>query len=81
MAHGWDVVELHAHVVAATGEPNAIRDIGLLESAVARPRQHWAYAGESDVADLAALLILAIARNHPFVQGNKRAGFVADLTS
>ena len=51
-------------------------DIGLLESAIARPRQLWVYGAVSDVVDLASLLILALARNHPFTQGNKRAGFV-----
>lgn len=53
-----------------------MRDEGLLESACARPENLAAY-GEPDLADLAASYAVGIAKNHPFVDGNKRAGFLA----
>jgi death on curing protein len=49
----------------------------LLESALARPQQHHAYAGSPDIVELAAIYTAGIVRNHPFVDGNKRTGFVA----
>src|SRR5690606_3963674 len=52
---------------------------GLLESACAVPQNQWGYGGVTDLADLAAALLFAIARNHPFMQGNKRTGFMAAL--
>jgi death-on-curing protein len=65
-------------LVEDNGEPFAMRDWGLLESAVARPRSHWAYSGEEDVFHLACVLCFGIAANHPFEQGNKRTGWAAD---
>ena len=53
-----------------------MRDLGLLESALARPLNKFAY-GETDLAALAAAYAFGIARNHPFVDGNKRAAFGA----
>jgi death-on-curing protein len=53
-----------------------MRDLGLLESALARPLNKFAY-GETDIAALAAAYAFGIARNHPFVDGNKRAAFGA----
>ena len=53
-----------------------MRDIGLLESALARPRQLAAYQ-EHDLFDLAAAYAWGIARNHPFMDGNKRTAYVA----
>ena len=70
------LVEFNLSTVAETGEPFFIRDRGLLESALARPQNHWAY-GEDDLAVLAVALLLGIARNHPFGQGNKRTAFAA----
>lgn len=70
------VIEANQRTVADTGEPFFIRDRGLLESALARPINHWSY-GEDDIAVLAVTLLLGIARNHPFGQGNKRAAFAA----
>ena len=60
-----------------TGEPYGLRDEGLLGSAVAAPANYFFYEGEDDVAVLAAVLVAAIARNHPFQQGNKRTAFAA----
>jgi len=70
------VEDMHSEQLALFGGPEGIRDRGLLESAVARPKNRWAYEG-SDLPTLAAAYAFGIARNHPFVDGNKRAGFAA----
>lgn len=72
-----DVVEYNMLVVEATGEPHRVRDRGLIESAVDSCRNHHAYSTTDDIVDLACTLMLGIARNHGFAQGNKRTGFVA----
>jgi len=53
-----------------------VRDEGLLESALNRPRQKWHYDKEIDIAALAAAYTFGIAKNHGFVDGNKRAAFM-----
>ncbi len=58
------------------GRPG-VRDEGLLESALARPRTRWSYEPETDLAALAAGYGFGIARNHAFVDGNKRMAFMA----
>ena len=65
---------MHAEQLAVFGGPDGVRDPGLLESALARPINRWHY-GETDFAALAAAYAFGIARNHPFVDGNKRAAF------
>jgi len=67
---------IHDRLLALHGGAAGLRDQGLLESALARPRQHHAYAGTSDIVELAALYTAGIVGNHPFVDGNKRTGFV-----
>ncbi len=67
---------IHARVVAVHGGAAGIRDQGLLQSALARPRQHYAYAKTTGIPDMAAIYTAAIVRNHPFFDGNKRTGFV-----
>ena len=67
---------LHDESLAQHGGSSGLRDEGLLESALARPRNLAAY-GEPDVADLAASYGVGLAKNHPFVDGNKRAAFLA----
>jgi death on curing protein len=62
--------------VSRTGEPFHLRDGGSLESALNRPKNHWEY-GEDDLLTLAIILIIGIARNHPFLQGNKRTAFIS----
>jgi death on curing protein len=71
-----DVVAIHDKLLALHGGATGLRDRGLLESALARPRQHHAYAKTSDLVEMAALYTAGIVRNHPFVDGNKRTGFV-----
>lgn len=76
-----DAVALAAHreQLAAHGGGEGIRDVGLFESAMTRPRNLAVYA-ESDAADLAAAYAFGIARNHPFVDGNKRTAAVVSET-
>ena len=70
------VVALHEEQLAEHGGGQGVRDAGLLESALARPRNAHAY-GETDLFALAAAYGAGIVRNHPFVDGNKRTGFIA----
>lgn len=70
------VVAVHLEQLAEHGGGAGTRDPGLLESALARP-QHLAAYQEPDAAALAAAYGFGIARNHPFVDGNKRTAFVA----
>ena len=69
-------VAAHAEQLAEHGGGEGIRDAGALESAMARPKNLAAY-GTPDAADLAAAYAFGIARNHPFVDGNKRTAAVA----
>lgn len=73
-----DALLLHERLVALHGGAVGLRDAGLLRSALARPRQHSAYAS-ANIIDLAAVYTAGIVRNHPFVDGNKRTGFVAGI--
>jgi death on curing protein len=67
---------LHAESLAEHGGSDGLRDKGLLDSALARPQNLAAY-GHPDLADLAASYGLGLAKNHPFIDGNKRAAFLA----
>ena len=69
-----DVLAIHDRLLALHGGATGLRDRGLLQSTLARPRQHHAYA--ADGIAMAALYTAGIVRNHPFVDGNKRTGFV-----
>jgi death-on-curing protein len=66
---------LHTDLLAEHGGAGGLRDVGLLESALARPRQIFAYSN-CDLVQLAAAYVTGIVRNHPFVDGNKRTGFM-----
>lgn len=70
---------LHGEQLVAHGGSPGVRDAGLLDSALQRPRNAASY-GDPDAAALAATLAFGIARNHPFVDGNKRTAFVAAAT-
>ena len=70
------ILAVHDEQIAEHGGGAGLRDAGLLESALARPVNLAAY-GQPDVADLAAAYGFGIVRNHPFVDGNKRTGFIA----
>ncbi|MCK6424030.1 MAG: type II toxin-antitoxin system death-on-curing family toxin [Burkholderiaceae bacterium] len=67
---------LHDESLALHGGAAGLRDEGLLDSALARP-QNVAVYGDPDLADLAAAYAYGLAKNHPFVDGNKRAAFLA----
>ena len=77
-------VWLSRHLIAAVHDEQlaehrgaaGLRDIGLFDSALARPLNRAGY-GDADIAELAAVHALAIARNHPFVDGNNRTAYVA----
>ena len=65
---------IHDDQIATHGGAYGLRDAGLLSSAIARARNRYAYEG-ADVCELAAAYGYGIARNHPFVDGNKRTAF------
>jgi death-on-curing protein len=69
-------LDIHAEQLALFGGADGVRDVGLLESALARPRKKHAY-GTENLAELAAAYAFGLARNHPFVDGNKRVAFAA----
>jgi death-on-curing protein len=69
------VLAIHEQQIAEHGGAPGIRDIGLLESALARPENLASY-GEPDVAALASSYAFGIAQNHPFLDGNKRTSYV-----
>ncbi len=66
---------IHDRQLAEHGGIGGVRDAGALESALARPRNRWAY-GEDDLCALAAGYGFGVARNHPFADGNKRTAWV-----
>jgi death-on-curing protein len=68
---------LQLESLAEFGGSEGLRDEGMLESALARPRNLYSYEGVTDVARLAAAYSYGIARNHPFIDGNKRAAFMS----
>ncbi|MEE8524728.1 MAG: type II toxin-antitoxin system death-on-curing family toxin [Thermoanaerobaculia bacterium] len=70
------ILAVHDRLLAVHGGAAGIRDRGLLDSAMARPQNLAAY-GSPDVFQLAAAYASGIVHNHPFVDGNKRAGFMA----
>lgn len=70
------ILAVHDEQLAEHGGQPGVRDLGLLEGALARPRQRYAY-GSAALPELAASLAFGIARNHPFIDGNKRASLVA----
>jgi len=70
------LIAVHEEQLAEHGGAAGLRDEGLFDSALARPRQLANY-GEPDIADLAAAYAHGLVRNHPFIDGNKRTAFVA----
>jgi len=70
------VIAMHGEQIAEHGGSPGIRDAGLLSSALARPQNQVAY-GKPSVFNLAAAYAFGVIQNYPFVDGNKRAGFLA----
>ncbi len=79
--HEEAVLAMHQRQLAEHGGMDGVRDPGLLSSALARARHLFAYAGDSiDLPALGAAYAFGIARNHPFIDGNKRTAFVVCRT-
>ena len=74
----WLTVQLveaiHSQAVAEFGGSHGVRDTGLLESALDRPRNLYAYGDDPTLFDFAAAYCTGIVKNHPFIDGNKRTG-------
>ena len=70
------LLAVHEEQLAEHGGAAGVRDLGLFDSALARPQNQAAY-GNPDAADLAAAYGVGLAKNHPFIDGNKRTAFVA----
>jgi death on curing protein len=73
------VLPIHEQQIAEHGGTQGVRDIGLLESALARPQNLAAY-NDPDIFALAAAYAFGIAKNHPFLDGNKRTSYVTAQT-
>jgi death-on-curing protein len=73
-----DVLAIHNRQLVEHGGAAGIRDEALLQSALGRPRNRLAYAG-SDIVELATMYTVGIVKNHPFLDGNKRTGFVVGV--
>jgi death-on-curing protein len=72
---------MHEEALALHGGPTGVRDMGLLESALARPKNLFAYSEKSpSLAQFAACYAKGVVANHPFVDGNKRTAFIVALT-
>lgn len=72
------LIDIYRREMDETGGPAGLRDRGGLESALARPENRMAYGdGEAEIHELAAALAHGIARNHPFLDGNKRMALIA----
>lgn len=80
----WITIEaalaIHDLMLATYGGLGGVRDRGALESALARPQHRWHYRETDDVTELASSYGFGLAKNHPFVDGNKRTAFVVMAT-
>jgi death-on-curing protein len=74
-----DALVLHDRLLALHGGARGLRDSGLLKSALARPQHRYAYAEAADMIEMTAAYTAGIVRNHPFLDGNKRTGFVVGI--
>lgn len=75
-----DAVLVHDAEIAAHGGSEGVRDSGLLESALARPKNIWSYSNSRPpLSRLAAAYAFGISNNHPFVDGNKRTALVVSF--
>ena len=77
--HERDALVLHDLLLALEGGAPGLRDRGLLESALARPKQLLAYGDKPDIVQMAAAYTVGVVRDHPFVDGNKRTGFAVGV--
>jgi len=72
-----EILAIHEKLLALHGGGVGVRDLGLLKSALARPETFLSYEKKSYIFDLASVYADSIVNNHPFVDGNKRSGFIA----
>ena len=70
-----ECLALHEMMLSQHGGSEGLRDENMLESALAKPRQLFAY-GKPTMSDLAASYVFGVVKNHPFIDGNKRTGFM-----
>ena len=73
------ITAIQSEQIAVFGGASGLRDAPLLEASLDRPRNKWSY-GESDLCVLAAAYAFALAKNHPFIDGNKRTAFLSIIT-
>jgi death on curing protein len=71
------LLAIHERLLAEHGGSSGIRDSGLLESALAKPNNLFVYGKNPTIFDLASAYACALIKNHPFIDGNKRTGFLA----
>jgi death on curing protein len=71
-----DALTIHERLIGLHGGDGGVRDDRLFNSALARPRQHHAYSDAADIVAMAAVYTAGIVGKRPFVDGNKRTGFV-----
>ena len=71
------VMTARHRMLSEHGGSPGVRDEGLLDSALSRPRQKYDYEASATIYDIAAAYAFGIAKNHPFIDGNKRTAFVA----
>lgn len=74
-----DALAIHQRLLALHSGATGVRDEGMLQSALARPRQLLAYGENPDIHQLSVSYMAGIVRNHPFIDGNKRVGFVVGV--
>ena len=74
-----DALTIHERLLALHGGADGVRDAGLLVAAQARPRQLAGSGGNPDISAIAAKYTAGIVQNHPFIDGNKRVGFVLGI--
>lgn len=84
MEYNWilfeSVLAMHNRQIAEHGGSDGVRDEGLLSSALARPQNLLAYTDDADIAALAGAYAFGLAKNHPFIDGNKRTALVVMRT-
>jgi death-on-curing protein len=74
-----EVLALHADQVERYGGDHGVRDVGLLESAIAMPQATFSGYLHASLTEMAAAYLFHLVRNHPFLDGNKRAGLMTAL--
>lgn len=74
------VLAMHNEQLAEHGGPSGVRDESLLDSALAKPHNVFAYSDDPDIFHLAASYAFGLARNHAFLDGNKRTALVVSVT-